>query len=168
MVVTKAANTQYIPPPVSTSTLIPAMTNGTVANSTTPSVVATWDGSSPVAVDFIAFDDRKAVARTPRASISMANVWVLTPGASPNSDTTSTPAKSNTVVSPRSGRPGYFRMLSTLMETATNTRPASAADAPAAATKKSVHAATWYAGSGTARACQNSRRSDAGGRRRPG
>jgi len=53
MVVTKAANTQYIPPPVSTSTLIPAMTNGTVANSTTPSAVATWDGSSPVAVDFI-------------------------------------------------------------------------------------------------------------------
>jgi hypothetical protein len=34
-------------------------------------------------------------------------------------------------------------MLSTLIETATNTSPASAADAPAAATKKSVQASRW-------------------------
>ena len=58
MVVTNAASTQYSPPPVSASRLIPAMINGTIANSTTASALPTWDGSSSVAVDFIAFDDR--------------------------------------------------------------------------------------------------------------
>ncbi len=43
------------------------------------------------------------------------------------------------MASARSGSPLNWRMRSTLIDTATNTRPASAADAPAEATKKSVH-----------------------------
>ena len=48
----------------------------------------------------------------------------------------------STVASARSGRPLNLRMCSTLIETATKTRPARAAEAPAAATKKSLHSPT--------------------------
>ena len=42
-------------------------------------------------------------------------------------------------------------MRSTLIDTATNTSPASAAEAPAPATKKSVHSLASYAVMGQAR-----------------
>ena len=40
---------------------------------------------------------------------------------------------------PRSGSPSYLMIRSTLIETATKSSPASAAEAPATATKRSVH-----------------------------
>jgi hypothetical protein len=40
---------------------------------------------------------------------------------------------------PRSGRPSYLTIRSTLIETATKSSPASAAEAPATATNRSFH-----------------------------
>jgi hypothetical protein len=56
-----------------------------------------------------------------------------------------------TVASACSGSPRRSRMRSTLIDTAPNTSPASAAEAPAPATKKSVHWLASYAVIGEAR-----------------
>ncbi len=52
---------------------------------------------------------------------------------------TTTATNSRMVCSARSGTPCIARMRSMLMETATKTRPASAAAAPAEATNSSCH-----------------------------
>ena len=52
---------------------------------------------------------------------------------------TTAPSRSMSVASARSGTPGSRRISWMLIETATKTSPVSAADAPAAATKRSVH-----------------------------
>ncbi len=61
------------------------------------------------------------------------------PGARQSTETTSTPSRTRIASSPRAGMPGIARMRSTLMETATTSRPASAAAAPADATNRSDH-----------------------------
>src|SRR6188472_725021 len=110
------------------------------------------EGSSSVAIDVRVRSENQTVMPTPTARTSMPNaVWDWS-GASPSRDSTSTVTSIDTVTSPRSGRPGYLRMRSRLIDTATNTSPASAADAPAAATNRSDHGSMAYAGSGTARA----------------
>jgi hypothetical protein len=50
-----------------------------------------------------------------------------------------TTTRTVTVSPARSGSDGYFRISLTLTEMATMTSPASAADAPTEATKKSLH-----------------------------
>jgi hypothetical protein len=75
----------------------------------------------------------------PSASTSAPRAAVLWPGINPTIETRTTLSSISTVSSALSGSPSNFRMRSTLIETATKTSPASAAEAPAVATKRSVH-----------------------------
>ena len=74
-----------------------------------------------------------------RPSSSAPSAMWSWPGISPTIETQTAISSVSTVASARSGRPSPARIRSMLIETATNTSPASAAPAPAAATNRSVH-----------------------------
>ena len=61
------------------------------------------------------------------------------PGARQRIETIVAPSRRTSVASARFGSPGKLRIRSRLIETATNSRPVSAAAAPAVATNRSLH-----------------------------
>jgi hypothetical protein len=76
---------------------------------------------------------------SPSPSSSAPRAVGLWPGIKPMIDTRTTLTSSSMVIWARAGSSSNFRMRSMLIETATNTSPASAAEAPALATNSSCH-----------------------------
>ena len=84
-------------------------------------------------------------AKSPTTSTSLPNTQPGCPGTSPNVETIST-ATSNTIVpSAAPGRLCRATIRSRLMDTATNSSPPSAADAPASAKNSSPQPSVVYA-----------------------